>query len=73
MKSGTDTGSMQKGAMSATGRVGRKKSGTERDGTERKRRPDTSPRAGLPFNETLSQGEARETGVTSGSRSKRCQ
>ncbi|XP_043303543.1 pre-mRNA 3'-end-processing factor FIP1 isoform X16 [Cervus elaphus] len=47
MKSGTDTGSMQKGAMSATGRVGRKKSGTERDGTERKRRPDTSPRAAI--------------------------
>ncbi|XP_061001955.1 pre-mRNA 3'-end-processing factor FIP1 isoform X16 [Dama dama] len=47
MKSGTDTGSMQKGAMSATGRVGRKKSGTERDGTERKRKPDTSPRAAI--------------------------
>lgn len=49
MKSDTDTGSMQKGAMSATGRVGRKKNGTERGGTERRRRPDTSPPAGLPL------------------------
>ncbi|XP_070314154.1 pre-mRNA 3'-end-processing factor FIP1 isoform X16 [Odocoileus virginianus] len=45
MKSATDTGSMQKGAMSATGRAGRKKSGTERGGTGRRRRPDTSPPA----------------------------
>ena len=49
MKSDTDTGSMQKGAMSATGQVGRKKNGTERGGTERRRRPDTSPPAGLPL------------------------
>lgn len=44
-KSGTDTGSTQREAMSATERVGRKRSGTESDGTGRRRRPDTSPLA----------------------------
>ncbi|XP_040822580.1 pre-mRNA 3'-end-processing factor FIP1 isoform X29 [Ochotona curzoniae] len=42
MKSATDTGSMQREATSGTGRVGRKKSGTGRGGTGRRRRPDTS-------------------------------
>lgn len=41
-KNDTDTGSMQKGATSATERVGRKKNDTENDATERKRKPDTS-------------------------------
>lgn len=50
MKSDTDTGSMQREAMSATELVGRKKSGTENDGTERRRKQDTSPLAGLLFN-----------------------
>ncbi|XP_038947617.1 pre-mRNA 3'-end-processing factor FIP1 isoform X11 [Rattus norvegicus] len=45
MKSDTDTGSMQREAMSATELVGRKKSGTENDGTERRRKQDTSPLA----------------------------
>lgn len=43
MKNDTDTGSMQKEAMSATEQAGRKKNDTEKDDTERKRRPDTSP------------------------------
>ncbi|XP_061048290.1 pre-mRNA 3'-end-processing factor FIP1 isoform X30 [Eubalaena glacialis] len=43
MKNDTDTGSMQKEAMSATEQVGRKKNDTEKDDTERKRKPDTSP------------------------------
>ncbi|XP_062054817.1 pre-mRNA 3'-end-processing factor FIP1 isoform X9 [Lepus europaeus] len=42
-KSDTDTENMQREGMSVTERVGRKKSGTERDGTGRRRRPDTSP------------------------------
>jgi len=41
-KNDTDTGSMQKEAMSATEQVERKKNDTEKDGTERKRKPDTS-------------------------------
>ncbi|XP_037065001.1 pre-mRNA 3'-end-processing factor FIP1 isoform X11 [Peromyscus leucopus] len=45
MRSATDTGSMQREAMSATELVGRKKNDTESDVTERKRRPDTSPLA----------------------------
>lgn len=45
MKSDTDTGSMQREAMSATELVGRKKSGTENDVTERRRKQDTSPLA----------------------------
>lgn len=45
MKSDTDTGSMQSEAMSAIELVGRKKSGTESGGTERRRRQDTSPLA----------------------------
>lgn len=45
MRSGTDTGSMQKEAMSAIELVGKKKSDTESDVTERKRKPDTSPLA----------------------------
>ncbi|XP_032771843.1 pre-mRNA 3'-end-processing factor FIP1 isoform X11 [Rattus rattus] len=45
MKSDTDTGSMQREAMSATELVGRKKSGTENGGTERRRKQDTSPLA----------------------------
>ncbi|XP_075799150.1 pre-mRNA 3'-end-processing factor FIP1 isoform X23 [Microtus pennsylvanicus] len=45
MRSGTDTGSMQKEAMSATELVGKKKNDTESDVTERKRKPDTSPLA----------------------------
>lgn len=49
MRSGTDTGSMQKEAMSAIELVGKKKSDTESDVTERKRKPDTSPLAGLFF------------------------
>lgn len=49
MRSGTDTGSTRKEAMSATELVGRKKSDTESDVTERKRKPDTSPLAGLFF------------------------
>ncbi|XP_059132005.1 pre-mRNA 3'-end-processing factor FIP1 isoform X9 [Peromyscus eremicus] len=44
-RSVTDTGSMQREAMSATELVGRKKNDTENDVTERKRRPDTSPPA----------------------------
>lgn len=47
MRSATDTGSMPREAMSATELVGRKKNDTESDVTERKRRPDTSPLAGL--------------------------
>ncbi|XP_032488011.1 pre-mRNA 3'-end-processing factor FIP1 isoform X32 [Phocoena sinus] len=43
MKNDTDTGSMQKEAMSATEQVGRKKNDTEKDDTERKKKPDTSP------------------------------
>ncbi|XP_047655577.1 pre-mRNA 3'-end-processing factor FIP1 isoform X33 [Phacochoerus africanus] len=43
MKNDTDTGSMQKEGMSATEQAGRKKNDTEKDDTERKRRPDTSP------------------------------
>ncbi|XP_058923648.1 pre-mRNA 3'-end-processing factor FIP1 isoform X37 [Kogia breviceps] len=43
MKNDTDTGNMQKEAMSATEQVGRKKNDTEKDDTERKRKPDTSP------------------------------
>ncbi|XP_059779006.1 pre-mRNA 3'-end-processing factor FIP1 isoform X30 [Balaenoptera ricei] len=43
MKNDTDTGSMRKEAMSATEQVGRKKNDTEKDDTERKRKPDTSP------------------------------
>ncbi|XP_068399078.1 pre-mRNA 3'-end-processing factor FIP1 isoform X26 [Eschrichtius robustus] len=43
MRNDTDTGSMQKEAMSATEQVGRKKNDTEKDDTERKRKPDTSP------------------------------
>lgn len=43
MKSDTDTGSMQKEAMSATEQVERKKNDTEKDDTERRRKPDTSP------------------------------
>lgn len=50
MKNDTDTGSMQKEAMSATEQVGRKKNDTEKDDTERKRKPDTSPLEGLFFN-----------------------
>ena len=50
MKNDTDTGSMQKEAMSATEQVGRKKNDTEKDDTERKRKPDTSPLEGLLFN-----------------------
>lgn len=46
-KSDTDTENMQREGMSVTERVGRKKSGTERDGTGRRRRPDTSPLEGL--------------------------
>lgn len=42
MKNDTDTGSMQREAMSAIELVGRKKSGTENDVTERRRRQDTS-------------------------------
>ncbi|XP_044768899.1 pre-mRNA 3'-end-processing factor FIP1 isoform X20 [Neomonachus schauinslandi] len=42
MKNDTDTGSMQKEAMSATEQVERKKNDTEKDDTERKRKPDTS-------------------------------
>ncbi|KAM7155533.1 pre-mRNA 3'-end-processing factor FIP1 isoform 11-T11 [Molossus nigricans] len=42
MKNDTDTGSMQKEAMSVIEQVGRKKNDTERDDTERKRKPDTS-------------------------------
>ncbi|XP_041527035.1 pre-mRNA 3'-end-processing factor FIP1 isoform X13 [Microtus oregoni] len=45
MRSGTDTGSMQKEAMSAIELVGKKKNDTESDVTERKRKPDTSPLA----------------------------
>lgn len=45
MKNDTDTGSMQREAMSAIELVGRKKSGTENDGTERRRKQDTSPPA----------------------------
>ncbi|XP_038175637.1 pre-mRNA 3'-end-processing factor FIP1 [Arvicola amphibius] len=45
MRSGTDTGSMQKEAMSAIELVGKKRSDTESDVTERKRKPDTSPLA----------------------------
>lgn len=45
MKSDTDTGSMQREAMSAIELVGRKKSGTENDVTERRRKQDTSPLA----------------------------
>lgn len=41
-RSGTDTGNTRKGATSVTEPVERKKSDTEKDGTERKRRPDTS-------------------------------
>lgn len=48
-KSDTDTGSMQREAMSAIELVGRKKSGTENDVTERRRKQDTSPLAGLFF------------------------
>ncbi|XP_036021321.1 pre-mRNA 3'-end-processing factor FIP1 isoform X4 [Mus musculus] len=44
-KSDTDTGSMQREAMSAIELVGRKKSGTENDVTERRRKQDTSPLA----------------------------
>ncbi|XP_072800163.1 pre-mRNA 3'-end-processing factor FIP1 isoform X36 [Vicugna pacos] len=43
MKNDTDTGSTPKEAMSATEQAGRKKNDTGRDGTERRRRPDTSP------------------------------
>lgn len=43
-KSDTDTENMQREGTSGTERVGRKRSGTERDGTGRRRRPDTSPR-----------------------------
>lgn len=49
MKSDTDTGSMQKEAMSATEQVERKKNDTEKDDTERRRKPDTSPLEGLFF------------------------
>ncbi|XP_051026252.1 pre-mRNA 3'-end-processing factor FIP1 isoform X14 [Acomys russatus] len=45
MKSGTDTGSMRKEAMSVTELAEKKKSDTENDVTERKRKPDTSPLA----------------------------
>lgn len=45
MKSDTDTGSMQREATSAIEPVGRKKSGTENGGTERRKKPDTSPLA----------------------------
>lgn len=42
-KSDTDTENMPREGMSGTERVGRKRSGTERDGTGRRRRADTSP------------------------------
>lgn len=42
MKNDTDTGSMQKEAMSVTEQAARKKNDTEKDDTERKRKPDTS-------------------------------
>lgn len=41
-KNVTDTGSMQTEAMSVTEQVGRKRSGIEKDDTERRRKPDTS-------------------------------
>ncbi|KAM9678184.1 pre-mRNA 3'-end-processing factor FIP1 isoform 21-T21 [Trichechus inunguis] len=42
MKSDTDTGNMQKEGMSVIEQAERKKNGIEKDGTERKRKPDTS-------------------------------
>ncbi|KAM9237877.1 pre-mRNA 3'-end-processing factor FIP1 isoform 14-T14 [Dugong dugon] len=42
MKSDIDTGSMQKEGMSVIEQAERKKNGIEKDGTERKRKPDTS-------------------------------
>lgn len=48
-KNVTDTGSMQKEATSATEQVERKKNDTEKDDTERKRKPDTSHLEGLLF------------------------
>lgn len=50
MKSDTDTGNMRKEAMSAIELVGKKKNDTENDVTERRKKPDTSPLAGLLFN-----------------------
>lgn len=71
MKNDTDTGSMQKEAMSATEQAGRKKNDTEKDDTERKRRPDTSPLEGLLFDKIVDHSEAkREIDLTSGSKSK---
>ncbi|KAG8504928.1 hypothetical protein J0S82_017513 [Galemys pyrenaicus] len=42
MKSDTDTENMQKEAMNVTEQVEKKKNDTEKDGTERKRKPDIS-------------------------------
>lgn len=53
MKNDTDTGSMQKEAMSVTEQAARKKNDTEKDDTERKRKPDTSHLEGLLFNKTV--------------------
>lgn len=67
MRSGTDTGSMQKEATSAIELVGKKKSDTESDVTERKRKPDTSPLAGLFFSSDplwSGGGEGQGTGVS---------
>ncbi|XP_049742872.1 pre-mRNA 3'-end-processing factor FIP1 isoform X13 [Elephas maximus indicus] len=46
-KSDTDTGSMQKEGMSVTEQAERRRSGTEKGGTERKRKPDTSHLAAI--------------------------
>lgn len=48
-KNDTDTENMQNEATSATEQVERKKNDTEKDDTERKRKPDTSPPEGLLF------------------------
>lgn len=70
-KNVTDTGSMQTEATSVIEQVERKKNGIEKDGTERRRKPDTSHLEGLFFNKTVKYFEAeREIYLTSGSKSK---
>lgn len=74
MKSDTDTGNMPKEAMSVTEQVERKKNDTEKDDTERKRRPDTSHLAGLLLSAGVSQFDTkREIDLTSGNESKHSQ
>lgn len=59
MKSDTDTGNMQKEAMSVTEQVEKRRSDIEKDGTGRRKKPDISHLAGLYFNKIVIHFEAR--------------